>query len=392
MGNDHISRIYSLLGENAILIPVPSGAKAPIQRGWESSTLEVSKTPNWQSRLRKGNIGVLLGETGGNLVTIDCDTDEFAEDLIVLNPQFSRTLRTRGQRGSNFWFRCIGEYPLRTKKLSDRRKPKPNEVGEWRSGGAQTIIHGTHPSGCRYTVVQETTVLSIRFTEIVWPNWLSAPSTNATQQHSHSATQKPSNSASQSLSLTETHVIEDSFVCFDVSPFLPTAEHQNNGLLFQMARKVLDVERERGAPLDSSEVLAILDQWHSRNQHLRAGVSREEYLAEFLRGLTNAKIPLSETPLSLAASLIESEPFPPEASRYSDVKVKRLVSLCWQLQRLTAPGPFFLTCRDAGKIVGIEYTTAYRWLIAFCEPRTGFLQLKKRGSQLTREGNEYAFR
>lgn len=43
--------------------------------------------------------------------------------------------------------------------------------------------------------------------------------------------------------------------------------------------------------------------------------------------------------------------------------MRHLVALCRELQLAAKEGPFFLTCRDAGWLLGITYQLANRWLV-----------------------------
>ncbi|MEY4438452.1 MAG: hypothetical protein RL249_864, partial [Actinomycetota bacterium] len=47
----------------------------------------------------------------------------------------------------------------------------PLDVGEWRATGGQTVIFGTHPSGCRYRRLVKAVPVQITFAEINWPDF-----------------------------------------------------------------------------------------------------------------------------------------------------------------------------------------------------------------------------
>lgn len=401
MKDDHVARIYRLLGEDAILLPIPPGKKKPVFDNWQKTTLAQTRTAQWQGRLREGNIGVLLVN---GFVTIDCDTDDFAAELLALNPWLAGTLQTRGKRGRNFWLRLTGEYPQTIKRLYDRREQPPLEVGEWRTGTGQTVIHGEHPDGGSYRILVEAEPLCIDFARIIWPGWLKRPRPEQAEaglpmQHSHtchSATQPPSGTVSQPPSHaadTAAHVVGGlEGVLSKLERFLPKAEHQNDDCLFTLARELLDVEREEGRQLTLPELESVFDGWYARNEYLDPKNSRDHYWLKFLHAVDSAKVPLSQDALGYAIGKADSEPLPPVAAQFRDPGMQRLVAVMWQLWLFTRPEPFFITCRDAGAIAGVDYTTASRWLGAFCARRGGFLDPGKRGSFATREANEYRFR
>ena len=138
--------------------------------------------------------------------------------------------------------------------------------------------------------------------------------------------------------------------------------------------------------------MALFREWHSRNLFLDSTNTFDDYWTEFQRALNNARVPLSETPLTLAIQRATMEPPPPEAALYTDAQKRLLISICWQLQLLTAPKPFFITCRDAAEAVGTDHTTTSRWMLAFCEQRTGFLERTSIGRYAHKDASEYLFR
>ncbi len=53
---------------------------------------------------------------------------------------------------------------------------------------------------------------------------------------------------------------------------------------------------------------------------------------------------------------------PKAAQRYDDAGIRRLISLCRQLHIEAKGGPFFLSCREAGKLLAQLDVQANRWL------------------------------
>lgn len=190
----HIQNLYDLLGENTVLLPVPSKKKGPQFKGWQQVALAETQTEEWQAKLSKGNVGVLLGSPSGGLCAIDVDDDELMEEFLDLNPGLRQTLISRGKRGVQIWVRCKPDpeaeargmdswpklYPL---KFADREvesdsipgQMHPLQFGEWRADGGQSIIHGTHPEGAKYHFVNGAPVREIYFREIAWPAGLLTP-------------------------------------------------------------------------------------------------------------------------------------------------------------------------------------------------------------------------
>ena len=157
--------ILELLGP-AVLLDVIKGGKNPKADKWQKITIE-DMTPHYLRGLY-GNIGVSLGKASNGLNTIDCDNEETFKTLLELNPRFAETLQSHGNRGGNFWLRIEGDYPP-TSNYYRQPKSKENRLGEWRSTGGQTIIHGQHPCGVDYRHNNKQPI-TLKFADIVWPN------------------------------------------------------------------------------------------------------------------------------------------------------------------------------------------------------------------------------
>jgi hypothetical protein len=173
-----LEHIYELLGP-AVLLPYALNLKYPKgEEGWQLRTYANTQTQDYQRDLvvavqRGGNIGVRLGPLSGNLVTIDVDDDEMAGMYISDNPILANTLRTRGERGCNFWIRMKPgtAYP-NSQGYYNLYTIEGHKYGEWRVGGgekgAQTVIFGVHPHGINYEIVVDKPPLEIEFSQLKW--------------------------------------------------------------------------------------------------------------------------------------------------------------------------------------------------------------------------------
>ena len=189
----HIQTLYQLLGAETVLLPVPAKKKGPPLR-WQAVRFADTQTEEWQKKLQRGNVGVLLGSPSGGLCAIDVDDDALMEEFLELNPGLRQTLISRGQRGVQIWVRCKADpeaerrgmaswpklYPLKFADREIESESMPGELhplqfGEWRADGGQSIVHGTHPSGSKYHFVHEAPVREIYFREIAWPQGLLTP-------------------------------------------------------------------------------------------------------------------------------------------------------------------------------------------------------------------------
>ena len=67
-----LHHLYELVGERAVLFPLPKGKKGPTASGWQNTTFEQTQELVYQRNLesackRGGNIGALLGPGSVNL-------------------------------------------------------------------------------------------------------------------------------------------------------------------------------------------------------------------------------------------------------------------------------------------------------------------------------------
>jgi hypothetical protein len=158
-----VAKLQALIGRNVLLLHWPLGSKGA-RRKWKHLTLDVMSDPSYLAKLGTGNIGVAQGDVSNGLCSIDLDIDDEVEGFLALNPKLTTSLRTKGERGCNVWFRVTGESH-RTIKI------KTNDGGNWgefRANGSQTIIYGRHPSGCDYRFLVEAPPAEISISEIVW--------------------------------------------------------------------------------------------------------------------------------------------------------------------------------------------------------------------------------
>lgn len=166
------SDIQRVLGPDAVLLPLAGrGSKRITTEGWQKTTLEETRARAYQAKLGLGEVGVLLGERGGGICTVDLDADDAADAFLEANPCAAMTLRTRGSRGCNFWFRIKGEIPK-----AGLIKRDDETVGEWRAGGNQTKIMGWHTdAGRSYEWLVDAPPLAIKFEELCWPEGWEPP-------------------------------------------------------------------------------------------------------------------------------------------------------------------------------------------------------------------------
>jgi hypothetical protein len=103
--------LCTMLGGPVVLLEVRPRTKKPVRDKWQKLTIE-DMTPQYLAGLNSGcNIGISLGTASRNLITIDLDSEDRWNQLLALNPSFSDTLLTHGNRGGNIWLYVEGDLP-----------------------------------------------------------------------------------------------------------------------------------------------------------------------------------------------------------------------------------------------------------------------------------------
>ncbi len=391
-----VTRLLAILGKDVLLLPWPIGTKGA-GKAWGHLTVAAMGSLAHLRALESGNIGVALGEVSNHLCSIDLDSDEWMGRFLADNPLLVKSLRTRGARGGNVWVRIIGAYPRPhvLKTLPSSGKPKGEKVGEWRATGTQTIIDGIHPDGGAYSFTVEAKPVEIAFTEIVWPDGLQGrhEKPKLPVEHSNTVTQYLSNAVAQ-----ETQVGSSPFGSFDVLPFVPTKRGQSNGLLFEMAGRLLTWQkRERQISMLTDKTNIFGKWWHEAKPHLDPAEDYYAYFSKWIGACAHRKFSDDETPLTAAWREVQENAMPPEALLEREVpmqtEMRKLIALCHHLQKGQGTEPFFLTSRDAGKLLEVPHTTVFRWIEILVEETGPFRILMKGriGSLKDRRANEYVY-
>ena len=352
-----IARLRELLGP-AVFLRWPSGSKGTRQK-WKHLTL-AHMTERYLSEFDDGsNIGAALGKVSDGLASIDWDVDSFADRFLEVNPLLSNSLRTRGSRGCNVFVRIIGGYPPSAylKDLSG------NAVGEWRVDGHQTIVSGLHPDGMRYRFVVEQPVVALEYARIIWPADVRLRS-DATESKRVREDEVVSVrvGAAECVGAGDSAQLGEFFSDSRLAAIVPTACRQNNASLFKLARLSKDYETLIGREATNQEREYAFNRWAERSaQFWRPGRSRGHYYEEFLEACSYARLGLSENPLPLAAARANSGP-EVEIPGITTGGIRMLASVCRELQKMTGTSPFFVPTRQAGELLGVDWSTVARWM------------------------------
>lgn len=358
-----VEHVRRLIGSDVLLLPWPIGTKGTTRK-WGHLSVAEMYNPGHLRKVESGNIGAALGKRSGSLCAVDLDRDDLREPFLAANPWARNTTEVRGARGCKFLIRIRGKYPP-----TAHLKRGEEDVAQWLADGAQAIVSGKHPDGMDYVFVNRAKPVEIEYCEIVWPEGLPVPKfkEDFTEQKKHTsngADELPSQGAVEHPSNTASDAVTGELVSAAVAKAIPKTIHQNNSLLFQLARSMRDIKKIIGRPLSSDELKSVFAQWEKDARPFwRAGQSRDEYWFEFWDACDRARCGLEENPLPLAWEMAKVAPMPQEAvDAVEDARLRFLISFCRQMQILSGDRPFFIPTRWLGAQFGVSHAQAALWL------------------------------
>ncbi len=168
---------------------------------------------------------------------------------------------------------------------------------------------------------------------------------------------------------------------------LPTGEGQRYYALFALARRLKSLPHLADA--DLADLKPLVRRWHQLALPVIGTKPFEESWLDFAEGWQRVRFPAGTGPLEALWLRATAEPLPAAALAYEQDGVRRLVAFCRQLQRRAGQAAFFLACRTAGALLGVEHTTAWRWLRLL--EIDGVLRRISTGSKETHKANEYRY-
>jgi P4 family phage/plasmid primase-like protien len=173
-----VLRILTNFGHaSTTLVPVHWGTKIPAFKRWQHLTPMDLNDDGFVRLLEKSNIAILTGPASDGLVSIDFDDEAAFEQFRSLNPELCETTRiTRGARGCNLWMKLETGYPVGPQSFHDENG---SALGEFRAGGAITVVDGLHPLGMLYSTKGQA-LANGDFSMIRWPESWRLPWTTPT--------------------------------------------------------------------------------------------------------------------------------------------------------------------------------------------------------------------
>jgi Bifunctional DNA primase/polymerase, N-terminal. len=390
-----IAKLQRLLGNDVLYLPWPLGKKGT-KRKWKGFTSARMSDPKYLKLFTKNiNIGIAQGTISNGVCSIDIDDNDEVEGFIALNPKLANSLRSKGARGCNIWFRVPSDPPA-SKRITTTNGQK---WGELRGNGSQTIIHGRHPSGSEYRLIVEASPVEIAIEDIRWPDHVLNPfSKNESNTLGDRSCTEETDDTEATKDTQDTNVsqeivdganyrftgIEDA-----VNFALPSEKHTNHGRLFFLARAVKTLEKQQAHSFSPDERRRIFDLWYCKAKpYLREHQSKEAYLIELLNAYKAAKFPIGAADSEAWNNALRN-PLPPDfLSHFDQPEIRLVIAFCVELQRNAGDAPFFLSCRTVQKFLNQKtHTTAASWLRALVTDEV--LDEVEKGNATTGKASRY---
>ena len=380
----HLNQIRSLIGKNAVLIPCQFKSKRP-QSAWKHIGQQHMQDPDHLDKLAKaGNIAVVLGKPSGGLVSLDFDDEAALKEFCSHNPKISQTLITAASRGANLWLRMLGNYPPLHRLIREGE-----QVGEFRSDGGYTLIHGVHPEGMNYRVKQSAPVVTVSYSDIEWPpNFICSPTSDVTERTE--TTEEYGSGMVEMAGCSNDRVFDPASLADDFIPVKPKTNHRK---LFNICRRIRGREVECGYRADLQQLIDVFEYWYNKSTpFLCKSNSREEYLDEFLDAYERVQHPEIDDILQTAMDRANEQPLPPEANNplFTTPKAKQLIALCYQMSQLSINGVFFISCRTAQTLLELpNHMMPARWLKLMV--KADILKIHQAGDRAKRRATRYTY-
>jgi len=359
------------------VLPLKSRSKEPGVRTWkeyQSRRPERDELRKWFSGGRR-NIGIICGDVSGRLIVRDFDSDASYENWQSEYPEAATSLPTvRTARGFHVYARSAESIPSR--HLGD---------GEIRSNGHYVAAPPSiHPSGNAYTwtrLPDDIPVVDFVAAGLL-TDW-KACNTENTEDTEHT---DKWHAFSVFSALSVSSVLHES-IEQAVKRTIPPGPGRRERKLFELARELKAFSELAELPVKSFK--PIVKQWHKLAlPYIRTKPFTDTWFA-FTRAWDRVKFPKGSDPISEAyARAVESDT-PPDCDEYDIEAVVNLVKLCRQLQAMAGDKAFYLDCRTAGQLIGVDHTTAWRWLRGLAHDRV--IEVVSTGSKTSRKANEYRY-
>ena len=327
------------------------------EHGCHDATTDPRTILRWWTDHPDANIGIATG-SGSGLVVVDLDLYKVPEALQAFEAEHgkTRTYTVETPRGGQHRYfalgarqtaRCTGEeHGVCIKGDGGYVVAPPSKTAD----GVYSLLDARNPARAPQTICRTTP-----------PKRRMKPADPAT-------TQAPRAGICSERTTSDDSDDSEQFARI-VSGCVAPGLHRNNSALFNLVRELKGFELAHGT-LSPADKIEAFNRWYLESHHrgvLRNNSSRDDYLAEYLRAWTCAKIAKGES-IEPYWERAKAEPLPPEASYFEGEQKRLLVALCYQLHRAARGGVWFLSGRTGAALIfgkdqrEARQTTMSQWL------------------------------
>ena len=333
---EYLNRGWSVVpmtGKRCYIKWAPFQGKAPNEE----------KIRKWFSNGEYKSLGVVLGAVSGNLACRDFDEEQPYHEWAKTFPELAKSLPTvKTKRGCHVYFTTLRETKLQ--HFTD---------GELRGRGCLcTLPPSPHPEGIFYEWIVPLTDEKPQQIDPLECGMIGEPlhmQQKITEVNGKVNGVKRRKQKAIGLNNVDS-AIEDT---------LPMREGARNHGIFQFARRL------KGIPdcKDKSpqELLPMVQEWHAQALPFITTKSFDETWMDFI--LVWSKVHTPYNPNMMEDFLENAKKNPVANLPYDTEGIRHLVALCRELQTLMGEDCFFIAVRTAGRLLGVDHTTASRWLL-----------------------------
>ncbi len=323
---------------------IPVRGKIPAVSAWKPYTnrrATEAEVRDWIDLGSPSGIAVICGPVSGDLVVRDFDVLSSYEEWAAREIELARSLPTvQTPRGRHVYF---SNGHQRITQLGD---------GELRGRGYCVLPPSVHPNGMQYKWLHALPNGSLPELDP-----FACGLADRVTEHTEHSEQTDSIWCVCEFAITDKNALAQIESAIETT--LPACPGERNRSVFSFVRALKAIAAVSEA--DPTQLRPLVREWHRRALRVIQTKPFEETWLDFLIAWDRVRLAAGQTPMTLLEAAMR-HPFPAVASRYEQEPLRRLIVLCRELQRLSGSAPFFLACRIAGTILGVDHNTAARWL------------------------------